>query len=316
LVFGLLSLLLTGIAIELALAPITLAHFNRSGLYGALANIVAIPLTTFIIMPFEGLGLLFDTLGLGTPFWWVAGQGIELLIALAQAVSALPGAVSTLPNMPNWAYGFMILGGLWFAIFQTQMRFLGLLPIVIGGIAMLAAPRPDVLITGDGKHLALVGDNGEIALLRARAGDYVKDALGETAGIDAEPIEMERWPGANCNVDSCVIMVEREGRIWTILATRTRYSIPAMELAAACRRVDIVISDRWLPYSCTPKWLKMDRQFLADTGGISIDFSAPHVSTVAQTLSGSPWVRAARIATQAALKEAPKTWQKISQNAR
>ncbi|HMU23180.1 MAG TPA: ComEC/Rec2 family competence protein, partial [Sphingorhabdus sp.] len=37
------GLLLTGLAIELVLAPIALFHFHKSGLYGALANIAAIP---------------------------------------------------------------------------------------------------------------------------------------------------------------------------------------------------------------------------------------------------------------------------------
>jgi competence protein ComEC len=293
---SLFSLLATGIAIELVLAPITLAHFNRSGLYGALANIVAIPLTTFIIMPAEGLALLFDSLGLGAPFWWMASQGIAFLIWLSQTVSALPGAVSSLPDMPNWAFVLIIIGGLWLAIFQTRLRLLGLFPFVIGIAAMLAAPRPDVLITGDGKHLALVGKGGQIALLRSRAGDYVRDALGETAGINAEPIEMERWPGTNCNPDACIIQIERAGRAWTLLATRTIYAIPAMELAAACRRVDIVVSDRWLPNSCQPKWLKLDRDFLGETGGLSIDLTTPRVMTVAQSTSGSPWADASKIA--------------------
>ncbi len=294
---ALLSLLATGVAIELALAPITLAHFNRSGLYGALANIVAIPLTTFIIMPAEGLALLFDTFGIGAPFWWIAGQGIAFLIWISNTVSAFPGAVSTLPNMPSWAFGFMIIGGLWFAIFQTRARLLGFLPFVIGMITMLAAPRPDALITGDGKHLALIDDAGQIALLRSRAGDYVKDALEETAGINAEPIEIELWPGANCNPDTCIIQIERVGRIWTILATRARYAIPAMELAAACRRVDIVVSDRWLPQSCSPKWMKLDRNFLEKTGGIAINLSDQQVTTVAQSINGSPWADAAKMVT-------------------
>ena len=62
---GLLGLLLTGLAVELAIAPIALFHFHQAGLYGALANIVAIPLTTFVIMPVEALALLFDLVGLG-----------------------------------------------------------------------------------------------------------------------------------------------------------------------------------------------------------------------------------------------------------
>src|SRR4029079_10062726 len=42
-------MVLTGLAVEIALAPIALYHFHKAGLYGAVANIVAIPLTTFII---------------------------------------------------------------------------------------------------------------------------------------------------------------------------------------------------------------------------------------------------------------------------
>ena len=37
--------------------------FPPRGLYGALANIVAIPLTTFVIMPLEALALLLDVVG-------------------------------------------------------------------------------------------------------------------------------------------------------------------------------------------------------------------------------------------------------------
>ena len=55
---GILALILTGLAVEIALTPIALYHFHKSGLYGALANIVAIPLTTFVIMPLEALALL------------------------------------------------------------------------------------------------------------------------------------------------------------------------------------------------------------------------------------------------------------------
>ncbi len=72
------GLVLTGLAVELALMPIALFHFHKAGLYGALANVVAIPLTTFIIMPLEALALLFDLVGLGAPFWWLTGQALVL----------------------------------------------------------------------------------------------------------------------------------------------------------------------------------------------------------------------------------------------
>ena len=56
-------LLLTGVVIELALMPIALFHFHRAGIYGALANVIAIPLTTLASMPLIALALLFDAIG-------------------------------------------------------------------------------------------------------------------------------------------------------------------------------------------------------------------------------------------------------------
>ncbi|WP_197418628.1 ComEC/Rec2 family competence protein, partial [Sphingomonas sp. CCH9-F2] len=50
---GLASLLLTGLVVEAALMPIAAFHFHKAGAYGAAANIVAIPLTTFVVMPAE-----------------------------------------------------------------------------------------------------------------------------------------------------------------------------------------------------------------------------------------------------------------------
>jgi competence protein ComEC len=296
-------LLMTGFAIELVLMPIAIFHFHRAGIYGAFANVIAIPLTTFIIMPFEALALIFDLIGVGAPFWWVAGQGITFMLALAHYISAIPGAVTAMPAMPNWAFGAIIMGALWAGIFQSSMRWAGLLPFAAGIVGMWSAPYPDLLITGDGKHLAVVDGNGKFALLRARAGDYVRETLLENAGIQKEPINIEDMPGAQCSADSCVVSLNRGGRIWTLLAIRTRYPIPAMELAAACKRADIVVSDRWLPYSCKPRWIKADRDLLAKTGGLAFYLKNQELRTVSEQNPHAPWVIMARDAAQNAARK-------------
>ena len=71
----------------LVLIPIAAHHFHKAGLYGALANLVAIPLTTFVIMPAEAAALLLDPVGLGAPFWVIAGGAIGFLLDLAHWVS-------------------------------------------------------------------------------------------------------------------------------------------------------------------------------------------------------------------------------------
>ena len=71
-----------------------------------------------------------------------------------------------------------------------------------------------------------------------------------------------------------------------------------MEMAAACRRVDIVMSDRWLPQSCQPKWIKADRRLLEQTGGLAIYLAEQRVITVNENRAHMPWVQATKAAQQ------------------
>nr|WP_279614847.1 ComEC/Rec2 family competence protein [Sphingomicrobium astaxanthinifaciens] len=129
---GFLALLLTGLAVELALIPFALFHFHKSGLYGVAANLIAIPLTTFLIMPALALGLVLDLVGLGAPAWWVAGLTLDALTALAHGVSASPGAVAMVPSMPGPAFAACIVGFLWLCLWQRGWRWAGV-PLWLGG---------------------------------------------------------------------------------------------------------------------------------------------------------------------------------------
>ncbi|HEX8624230.1 MAG TPA: ComEC/Rec2 family competence protein [Allosphingosinicella sp.] len=282
--FGL-GLVLTGLAVELALIPIALWHFHQAGLYGALANIVAIPLTTFVIMPIEAVALLFDLAGLGAPFWWLAGAALNLLLALAHAVAAAPGAVARLPTMPTAAFALMLGGGLWLALWRSKWRRLGLVPAAAGAAIALLTPVPDLLVTGDGRHLALRTPSGELALLRGRAGDYVRDLMTQSAGLEGEAGELETLRIAECSADFCAAGL----RGWRLLASRSDRLVPVEALRRACADADIVVSDRRLPAACRPRWLKADREMLERSGGLAITLGAnPSVKTVS---SGDrhPW---------------------------
>lgn len=288
---GVASLLLTGLVVEAALMPIALYHFHKAGMYGALANIVAIPLTTFIVMPFEAAGLALDMVGLGGPFWWVAEQGLNLLLWIAHAAGDAPGALAMLPAMPGGAYAMMAAGGLWIALWRTRVRLAGLVPVAVGATWALVTPMPDLLVTGDGRHLALRMPGGELALLRDRAGDYVRDMLAENGGVDAELPALADQPGVACSPDLCVMAVERGGREWRIAATRSGYQVGWDELLALCGSVDIMVSDRRMPRACAPRWLKLDREMLARTGGVAITFGAvPRVVTVRRAGDKHPWL--------------------------
>jgi competence protein ComEC len=288
---GVASLLLTGLAVEVALIPFALYHFHKTGLYSVFANLFAIPWTTFVIMPLEALALLLDAVGLGAPLWAATDWAIARLLDLAHAVAGMKGAVATLPTMPAAAFAAFILGGLWLCLWTSRVRVLGILPMAAGVLAAVAAPTPDLLVTGDGRHLALLDGSGRPALLRERSGDFIRSLISENSGFDGEPIALGAMLHARCSRDACVADVRRSGRSWRVLATRSGQRIDWRALTAACASADIVVSDRWLPRGCTPKWLKLDRKALEGTGGIAIYLGGggPRVATVAERLGQHPW---------------------------
>lgn len=282
-------LLATGLVIELALMPIGLYHFHRAGVYGAVANVIAIPLTTFVSMPLIALALLFDLAGMGAPFWWLAGKSLELLLALAHWTAGIPGAVTLLPAMGRGAFALFVAGGLWLALWRGKVRLWGLAPAALGLILLLTLRTPDLLISGDGRHVGITGEGEQLLVLRAGRSDYTRQNLAEVAGMSGDAMLLSDWPGARCNEDFCALALKRGARNWQLLIGKSSDMVPERELAAACERVDLVISDRYVPRSCRPRWLKVDRRLLDRTGGMTIDLANGKVRTVAEDEGQHGW---------------------------
>lgn len=280
---GLVSLLVTGLAVEAALMPIAAYHFHKAGLYGALANIIAIPLTTFVVMPVEAVALVLDSVGLGAPAWWVVRLALGALLWLAHAVADAPGSSAALPAMPDGAFALMIAGGLWIGLWRTRARWAGLVPVLAGAVWALVTPAPDLVVTGDGRHLAIRTENG-FALLRERAGDYVRDTLVEAGGAGELPA-IDDAAGVRCSRDLCVARTNG----WTVAATRSDYLVPWREMVATCAAADVVVSERRVPKACTPKRLTLDRPALARTGGVALWFEDGRLRTSRRPDARHPW---------------------------
>jgi competence protein ComEC len=287
---GLGALLLTGFVIELALMPIGLFHFNRAGVYGALANVIAIPLTTLASMPLIALALVFDSFGAGAPFWWLAGKSLELLLAIAHWTAALPGAVSRMPSIGGGPFALFVVGGLWLALWRGRVRLVGLVPALLGLILLGQLRSPDLLISGDGRHVGITGEAGEdLLVLRQSRSDFTRDNLLETAGMSGATRLLDDWQGARCNSGYCAIELKRRARSWQVLMARGNDYIDERALAAACERADIVVASRYLPRSCRPRWFKADRRMLGQTGGLTVDLERGRITTVAQSQGQHGW---------------------------
>jgi competence protein ComEC len=282
-------LLATGVVIELAIMPLGLFHFHRAGVYGALANVFAIPLTTLVTMPLIAVALVLDLVGAGGPAWWLCGKSIDAMLALAHWVAAQPGAVTTLPAMGRGSIALFVAGGLWLALWRGRLRLVGLVAVAGATLSLAAVRPPDILVSGDGRHVGITGAGDSLLVLREERSDFTRDNLNELAGMDGELRQLDHWPGASCNRDFCSAVLRRAGRDWRLLIGRGRDPVPERELAAACERADLVISGRWLPRSCRPALLKADRHLLGRTGGLAIDLAKARVTTVAETQGDHGW---------------------------
>ena len=282
-------LFLTGLVIELALMPIVLFHFHRAGLYGAAANLFAIPLVTFVTMPLVALALFLDLAGVGAPVWWLVGLSLDLLLGIAHFFAEQPGSVKLAPRIGMGTMLLYLGGALWLALWQGRARMWGLAPLVLSAGLIVIAPVPDLLVTRDGRDIGIANQADRLLVLRQGKGGYAQQNLLELAGTDLAPLELAEWPRSRCSKEFCRFSLDGLERNWEVLVARNRDQVAERALAAACARVDIVIAARYLPRSCRPRWLKADRGFLAREGGLAIHLDESRVDTVAADQGEHGW---------------------------
>ena len=121
--------------------------------------------------------------------------------------------------------------------------------------------------------------------------------LAASGGADGELPLLEDQRDARCSDDFCLADLHGGGRRWRIAATRSSYPLDRPDLMTQCAAADIVVSDRRLPTSCRPRWLKLDPAMLARTGGVAISLAGRRVETVRVAGDQHPWATATKLKT-------------------
>lgn len=196
------GVLLTTLVAGLASSGFGLYHFNRVALFSVVANLIAVPVTGFWVMPFGMLALALMPFGLEhlalEPMRW----GIAAVIYVAREVASWPGAAALVPALPQIALPLLALGGLWLCLWQRRWRLLGLLPMAAVVTLALTASSPDIMASGDG-HLFAVRDrsSGQLMLSAPRGGGLVGDTWRRRAGED----ESADWPRDKPSTDGALL---------------------------------------------------------------------------------------------------------------
>jgi len=128
------------LVMTLGLLPLTIWFFGQSSLVGALSNLVAVPVVSFLIVPCTLFGVLLLGLcpPLATPAFRLAGWLAHAQWWLLERMADWPGAHWYLPMLSPWALLLAMLGALWlFMPRGIPLRWLGWLLF----LPMLWPPR-------------------------------------------------------------------------------------------------------------------------------------------------------------------------------
>jgi len=273
----------TSLIATAATTPFAVYHFQTFSFYGFIANMLAIPLTSFWVMPCILAAYVLAPLHLDGWFIDGAGAGIALTIKIAETVASWPLSIFYLPAMPGAALILITLGGLWLCLMRQRWRYTGLVPILIGAVYMVYTPLPDVMVTADGKEWAARLADGRLAVSNLDHDAFTvtqwQQRLGNLPTVDVSALAADDKQIA-CDALGC-----------TLRAGGHLLAMPEVEAAALqdCRQADIVIAP-YIVKACAAPTI-IDDPLLWRRGGATLTFKGKDVvvNTVRARRGERPW---------------------------
>ena len=247
----LMTLVLASFVAGLATTPYAAFHFHRVTPYGVLANLAAMPVVSALVMPAGLLGLVAMPFGLDGVFWWLMGLGIDWMIAVTQWVASLPGAIG---RMAAFGVGPLIMasiGLVLLGLLRTPLRWSGAVVLLLAILWALAVPQPDVLISGDGRHVAVRGDDGRLHLMQSGKDAFL---IKEWLAADADSrnaADPSLTNGISCDDDGCILPLS-DGA-FVSLALRPE------ALVDDCDRAVLIVTSSQAPAGCAATVIELER---------------------------------------------------------
>jgi len=280
------ALILASLLAGLATTPYAAFHFHRLAPYGVIANLLAMPVVSALVMPAGILGVLVMPFGFDAVFWQLMGVGIDWMITVVLWVTSLPGSVG---RIQAFGTGPLLLGTA-AILLRTPLRWSGAVLAVAASLWAATTPRPDIYIAADGQSAAVRGADGQLAVLTSGRDTFaVKEWLA--ADADARTVKDPTLrAGVRCDVAGCIGKLP-DGRLVSMAL-----SVEAFE--EDCRRAAVVISAREAPGDCAA--LLIDRKAWRSNGAASLRWLGDRFESRAARPSTyvRPWARSPQIVAE------------------
>ncbi|MCR4299262.1 MAG: DNA internalization-related competence protein ComEC/Rec2 [Gallionella sp.] len=163
-------------AMVIGLTPLLLGLFQQVSLVSPLANAIAIPLVSLVVVP---LALLGAALPIEAPLW-LAHLVMDGVMHFLEWLDALPQAVWSQHAPPAWSVAVAMLGALWILLprgFPARwLGFLLLLPMFLNAPEHPAQGALRLIVFDVGQGLAVAAQTRQHALLYDTGPDFSGEA--------------------------------------------------------------------------------------------------------------------------------------------
>ncbi|MBI1954724.1 MAG: ComEC family competence protein [Proteobacteria bacterium] len=266
---GILNINLTTLVATTATTILTIYLFNRFTLQAILGNLLSIPLVGFWIMPWAFIATVSLMWGGNEWIFFLFGLGVNLLKNIALYVASLPGSVFLVPTPSKWFLFFTVFGGLWLCLWQSFIRYSGIIFVFLGFIFLGYRQKPTILMAGDSSVIGYI--QGESLYLSSlKKGRFYVDTWIREYGLT----QKQEWESFSMTLPDLNI-------------TLIRFPFDRKAVKKICQTSTIVLSNGYLKRLC--QQCVIDKNDLKRLGSLAFyqegaDFKVVYVRT-----DNRPW---------------------------
>lgn len=149
------EIILVSLFIQIISLPFILHGLGNVALYGFLANILAIPLSSFVIMPLGFLSLILMPIGLEKYVLILMGKAIFALEKVIIWINNIPFADFVMPQLSNLGFVISVVGVCFVLFHKNILRYVGILLFILGISQLSFAKKPDLILEKEQKFFAI-----------------------------------------------------------------------------------------------------------------------------------------------------------------
>jgi competence protein ComEC len=256
-------------------------HFGRIAPYSVIANALALPLVSILVMPLALAGTLLASVGLEAIPFQAMGYALTWVMTVSDLVAGWD-APQQLPTPSMVTVMLFVTASAVLFLAASTLRWLAALPLALIILVPQNLNRPDLYVEDRARTVAVRGADGELVPVHSRKSRFAVQRWLQAEGDDAKIAEAAKRQAWSCIEAVCSA---------TVSGAKIVYLDREAEGKSVCPSADVVVAAYPLRRTCKGRKLTLDRFDVWKLGAIAVSLGEQiKITTVAEKRGKRPWV--------------------------